>query len=197
MESFNNVWINHHRPLGEAAIQYLYSHKQLRDYPRGRLIKLDNEEFPFLCIVMEGLVGGYQKDRRGRRVLRELALPMDFFTGTQHTFSSRQRPMEFAALKATRLMLISVQAARAGQHRFTEISELFHVLKQRKILRLRKLVEIYQETDAYDRYFLFWDLLPEIAGSPMVTNATSAELLRMSLGHQTKIKRKYFGKPGK
>src|SRR3546814_12445607 len=70
-------------------------------------------------------------------------------------------------------------------------------LKQRKILRLRKLVEIYQETDAYDRYFLFWDLLPEIAGSPMVTNATSAELLRMSLGHLTKIKRSEERRVGK
>lgn len=197
MEHFEQFWRNHYGPLGEAAIRYLYHHKQLRNYPRGQLIKLDKEEFPFLCIVMEGLVGGYQNDRNGRRVMRELALPMDFFTGTQHTFSSRKRPLEFIALKATRLLLISIPLARDGQWRFAEISELFHVLKQRKILRLRKLVEIYQETDAYGRYFLFWDLLPEIAGSPLVTNATSAELLRISLGHLTKVKRKYFGKPEK
>lgn len=192
METLLTFWHKRCKPIDEQAQAYLAAHNRIRHHARDALIKAVDEQLPYLCIVLSGLVGGYQTNRQRQRVLRELALPMDFFTGTRHTFSSNRRAMEFVALKQTKVLLIPIAEAREGQGRYVEISELFHILKQRKILRLRKLVELYQETDRYTRYELLWELLPELAGSPLLTNTTCAELLQMSLSHLKRIKKKYL-----
>lgn len=164
----------------------------MRHYRRGQVIKLGMDDFPFFCIVLSGSAGGYQTNRRGQRVLRELALPLDFFTGTEHTFSSTRRPLDFAALRASTLLLLPIAYAREGQRLHTEISELFHVLKQRKILRLRKLVDVYQEPNHGERYRLFRELLPEVAHSPATTNAIHADLLQMSVSHLKRLKKRFL-----
>src|SRR5690606_1695616 len=134
--------------------------------------KVPHDWYPHLCIVLAGLVGGYQYNRSGKRSLRELVLPMDFFTGTEHTFSNRRRAVEFIALRETTLLQITVADAREAQALFQEVSGLCHVLKQRKILQLRKLVELYQEDDYYERYALFRELLPQLAAT--LTNGIQA-----------------------
>lgn len=193
MHHFYRFWERQCSPVDVAAKDYLHRHHRVRHYMRGEVIRYADEEFPFLVIVLDGAVGGYQDNRLGKRVMRELALPLEFFTGTQHAFSSRGHPLEFVALKRARLLLMPIIRAREAQGQFREISELFHVLKQRKILRFRKLVSVYQEKDLYERYVLLWELLPEIAQSSVTTNATHAELLHMSESHLKRLKRRYFG----
>lgn len=189
-QHFYRFWEHHCPTLGDAARLFVAGHQRVVYYRRGDVIKVPGVPFLYLCIVLDGTVGGYQYNRSGRRSMRELAIPMDFFTGTEHTFSSRDRPMEFIALRATTLLQLTIADAREAQALFYEVSELFHVLKQRKILRLRKQVELYQEDNYYDRYALFRESLPEIAAT--VTNGIQAELLHMSRGHLKKLKKRYL-----
>lgn len=191
MQRFWDFWIRQSSPVSREAMDFLHQYHRVRAYTRGEIIRFADEDFPFLCIVLDGTVGGYQYNRLDKRIMRELALPHDFFTGTNHAFSNRRHTLEFVALKPTRLLLLPVARAREGQHLYREISELFHVLKQRKIIRLRKLVSLYQEKQLYERYVLLWDLLPEIAKSPHMTNATLAALLHISLSHFKRLKQRY------
>ncbi|GGC38497.1 hypothetical protein GCM10011386_33250 [Parapedobacter defluvii] len=188
-DHFYHFWKHYCPDIRDIARAYLATHHRMVMYRRGEVIKVPDDYFPYLCIVLDGTVGGYQYNRSGKRSLRELLLPMDFFTGTEHTFSDRKASVEFVALRATTSLQITIADARKAQSLFFEVSELFHVLKQRKILRLRKLVALYQEDRYYDRYALFRELLPDVATT--LTNGTQAELLHMSLGHLKKLKKRY------
>lgn len=192
MEYFLDFWSRRCSPVRSEATLYLHQHHRVRHYARGEIIKFADEDFPFLGIVLDGTVGGYQYGRLGKRIMRELALPHDFFTGTNHAFSNRRQTLEFVALKPTRVLLLPIARARDGQQQYREISELFHVLKQRKIIRLRKLVTLYQEKELYQRYVLLWELLPEIAKSPDMTNDTLAALLHISLSHFKRLKQRFL-----
>ena len=187
---FDCFWERHCTAIRPVARAHLVARQRIVRYRHDELIKAPVDHFPYLCIVLEGAVGGYQYNRGGRRSMRELSLPMDFFTGTEHTFTDRKRTVEFVALRPTTLLQLTVSDAREAQALFYEVSELFHVLKQRKILRLRKLVELYQEDGYYERYALFRESLPDVAAA--TTNRIQAELLHMSLGHLKKLKKRYL-----
>ncbi len=190
MEALFHFWQSRCGAVSDQARAYLKEGCQERHYRRDRVIRLPDERFPYLCIVLEGLAGGYHYDYGGRRRLRELVLPMDFFTGTKHVFSRTVYPVEYVALQKTRLLLLLLPHVQEGQRRYPEIGELIQVLKQRKILLLRALVEIYQEERAFDRYSVYAERLPDWPFSLPLTY--QANLLRMSLGHIKKMKKRYL-----
>ncbi|SEN21018.1 Cyclic nucleotide-binding domain-containing protein [bacterium A37T11] len=189
MERFYKFWRAHYSDVRPQARSYVDGHHQLKMYRKGEVIKFPTDLFPYFCIVLEGLVGAYALSRSGRESMRELSLPLDFFTGTEHTFSRRQRPIEFRALEKTKLLLFKLDHAQEAQKLFQEVAELFQILKQRKILRLRRLIEVYQEEKAFDRYVEFATQLKELV--LRVPIHFQAELLHISDGHFRKLRKRY------
>lgn len=178
-----------HAP-SDASHEFIQRRGHQVGYGKGDVIKLPDTPFPYFCVVLRGLVGGYQPSRDGRIALRDLVLPLDFFTGTEHLFTRRDQGVEHRALLATQLLRIPIEKARAGQLEQPTIAELFHVMKQRKINQLRKLVAIYQETDYYARYCVYRQVLPRYARE--LPHTVQRELLRMSHASYQRVKARYL-----
>ncbi|WP_257667203.1 hypothetical protein [Parapedobacter tibetensis] len=190
MDRFYQYWQKYCPDLPEEVRQFIDVHHEVASYTKGQVIKLPDDSFPYFCVVLEGLVGGYQQDRARDPTLRELMLPPDFFTGTEHLFTTRGRHMEYCALEKTVVMRLSLADAKAGQQRHAEIAELFHVLKQKKIDLLRKLVAVYQETAYYDRYCVYIGLFKTWAS--LLPNKVQQQLLRMSETTYYRVKKQYL-----
>lgn len=190
MDRFHQFWTRFCTDLSDAPSQYVYNRHTLMDYPSGSLIKLPDDHFPYYCVVLGGLVGGYQTDHACNPVLRDLILPMDFFTGTDHPFTQRTKTIEYRALAKTVVMRLPIGTASEGQSLHPEIAELFHVMKQRKINQLRKLVAIYQETDYYARYCVYRQVLPLYARD--LPHRVQEQLLRMSHASYQRVKARYL-----
>lgn len=190
MDRFHQFWTRFCADLPDAPTAYVYRHHTLLEYPREAPIKLPHDPFPYYCVVLAGLVGGYQADHAGRPVLRDLVLPMDFFTGTEHPFTQRTKTIEYRALAKTAFMRLPIKRASEGQSRHREIAELFHVMKQRKIDQLRKLVAIYQEADYYARYCVYRQALPAYAQA--LPHRVQEQLLRMSHASYQRVKARYL-----
>lgn len=189
IDRFYQFWERHCGSVRVEVRDYFIRCQQIIQYGRNDVIKAPADLYPYVCVVLDGIVGSYKLNRAGTRVLREVVLPMDYFTGTSHMFTDRHLWVEHIALKRTVVIQVSLTDARRAIADFREVSELSHILKQRKITRMRYWVEIFQEDGMYDRYARFREVLPEVA---MVTTGTvQAELLHMSLGHLKKLKTRY------
>lgn len=190
MDRLYGFWMRFCADVPAAARDFLDRQRVLLHYRREQTIKLPDEAYPYFCVVLDGLVGGYQTSHAGHPVLRDLVLTLDFFTGTEHPFTRRMRKIEYLALASTSIMRIPIAYVAEGQRLHPEIAELFHVMKQRKIDQLRKLVAVYQETDHYARYCVYREVLPSYALS--LPHRVQEQLLRMSHASYQRAKVKYL-----
>lgn len=190
MDSLYQFWTRYCNRIPDAARSFVHRQHVLHAYAQDECIKLPGEHFPYYCVVLGGIVGGYQTNHGGHPVLRDLVLPLDFFTGTEHPFTRRMKNIEYQALAGTTVMALPIAAASQGQLLHPQLAELFHVMKQRKIDQLRKLVAIYQETDYYARYCVYRELLPHYALE--LPHRVQEQLLRMSHAGYQRVKARYL-----
>lgn len=155
MERLFTYWTKHYPALSADSRSFIRERAKVKPYTKRQVIKLETEGFPFLCIVLSGLVAGYRKNSEGKPVLCELMQPMDYFTGTQHPFTPRLREAEYVAIEQTTLLLIPVAEARDAQQRNPAFAELIQVMKQRKIDFLSLLILLDNEQYAYARYVVY------------------------------------------
>ena len=189
MERLFTYWAKHCPTFGADSRAFIRSRSQVKHYAHKQLIRADNERFPFFCIVLSGLVAGYRQSRAGKSMLCELMQPMDYFTGTQHPFTSRLSESEYVALEQTTILLIPVVDARDGQLRLPAFAELVHIMKQRKINFLELLIALEDEESAYDRYRLYIERFGNQAR--WLPDAPQWQLLRMGRSTYYRMKSRY------
>ncbi|HZH55019.1 MAG TPA: hypothetical protein VFD72_05160, partial [Sphingobacteriaceae bacterium] len=163
MKRVVDFWVKYRPQADPAALEFLESDSIIVSYHKDEIIKLPDQHFPYFCVVLEGVVGGYSLNWQGQPLLRELILPLDYFTGTIHLFSNRNLLTEYRALMPVQLLQIPIARAVHGQQHYPDIAELFHVMKQRKLNIQRYQVLIYQQTNAYNRYVLYRTYFPDWA----------------------------------
>lgn len=163
MERLLTYWTKHYPTIDEDCLSFIRNRSTVKQYDKKQVIKLENERFPFFCIVLVGLVAGYRKNRSGKQVLCELMQQLDYFTGTQHPFTPRLREAEYIAAEKTTLLLIPIAEAREAQRRFRAFAELVHVMKQRKINFLELLIALDGEVQCYARYCVYMDRFGDVA----------------------------------
>ncbi|SEK53801.1 Crp/Fnr family transcriptional regulator [Parapedobacter koreensis] len=139
MERFFAYW-SHWINLNQETREYLSQHSQIRSYAAGNDFVLAGEARPFWCFVLSGLVAGLERLGNHRYSYNWLALPGDYFTGTIHLFTQRPPSSNIQFLRDTQLLLIPAPAMRFAQQHFSGISEILHVLKQRRILHQEALL---------------------------------------------------------
>jgi CRP-like cAMP-binding protein len=175
-------FLEKYRPQADPGVlRYLEEACVVLKYSRGAVIKTPNDPLPYFCIVLEGLVGGYESNNGSDPLLRELILPMDYFSGTAHPFSQRNRMMEYRTLTPAAFARFPIHHIRRGQQLYPDMAELFHIMKQRKIDQLRKQIAIYQQKDLASRYALYATLMPD--WTHLLPRDVQCQFLQMSKTH--------------
>lgn len=195
MERLFTYWIKHCPGLEAETKQFVLANHAVETYPKNTVVKLPDQEFSFWGMVLDGQLGAYVIDASGDPVLVELFLPLDFFTGTEHLFTQRNRKIEYRALEKSTVLLLSNKGAREGQQRYREVAELFHVLKQKRIQFLRNLLLVYMEKDYYARYCTYRRLFRDVI--PFLAHNVQWQLLRMGESSYYRVKKKYLESDGK
>lgn len=190
MKRIVDFWAKYRPQADPAALEFLESDSIMLSYPKGEIIKLPDQHFPYFCVALEGVVGGYSLNGQPLPLLRELILPLDYFTGTWHPFTTKNHHTEYRALMDVDLLQIPLQHAAHGQQHYPDIAELFHVMKQHKLTILRYQVIIYQETDPYHRYRLYRRLFP--SWDQILSNQIQQEFLHLSRSSYFRAKKQYL-----
>lgn len=188
-----------------SALCFLEDVASLRYERKNTIIKLTHQHLPNFHIVLDGLVGGFDfydedifngqqsnnsKHKNSVPILRDLICPMDYFTGSLHTFTKRNRAIEYRSLTPVALLRMSIEQAVHGQKYYPDLSELFQIMKQRKINLLRHQVTVYQEKDYYRRYCLYRKLLPE--WNIELSHQIQHQFLQMSIAQYNRVKAQYL-----
>ena len=192
MKRVVDFWVKYRPQADPEALEFLDSDSIIVSFRKEEIIKLPDQHLPYFCVVLEGVVGGYSLNGQSRPLplLRELILPLDYFTGTPHPFSKRNLLTEYRALMPVQLLQIPLGRAVHGQQHYPDIAELFHVMKQRKLNLQRYKVLIYQESDPYYRYRLYRRLLP--SWDQFLTNQIQQEFLHLSRSSYFRAKKKFL-----
>lgn len=118
---------------------------------------------PYWCVVLDGLAYGYTLDADGQRRIRWFATEMQGFAGVRHLYTPKQTEHYIQFAEVTTILRIRASRMREGKERFTELSELLHVMNQRYKERQDKLVGILQQPSTYGRFAAFMSDFPELA----------------------------------
>lgn len=176
-----------HRPDPDRdAVLYLKSVTRKIHLKKGTIIKLADHRLAYFCIVLKGVVGGYEWNNGTDPNLREIIRQMDYFTGTIHPFTQRNRLIEYRTLTPVILARMHMDNARHGQLQYPDLTELFHVMKQHKINQLRQQVIIFQEFNHAKRYQLYTNLLPDWQNA--LPDHIQREFLQISKAHYHRLK---------
>jgi len=189
MERLFSYWTRHRRHCDRAGQTFIRSRAVVRRYGKQQVIKLEDERFPFFCVVLSGLVAGYRKNSGGKPLLCELMQQMDYFTGTEHPFTPRLRQAEYTALEKTELLLLPVAEAREAQLRYPAFADLVHVMKQRKINFLELLIALANEPSCHARYGVYMERYGRQAAR--LPDAPQWQLLRMGRTSYYRVKARY------
>lgn len=192
MDRLIAFWHKHRPQVDSDALLYLREAGRIQPYKKAVSIKLPHQHLPYMFILLDGIVAGFEASPDGNLTMRELILPMDYFTGTVHYFSQRNRRMEYRTLSPITLIQVSVSHARKGQQLHPDLAELFQILKQRKITHLHHQVAVFQEKDHYRRYCLYRKLLPDWAY--LLPHGVQYQFLQMGRASYYASKQKYLGK---
>lgn len=178
-------------PIPDDARRFLERHGRIRQYPKSTIFSSPDEPKYYWCFTLEGLVAGLHYAKEGKTSsFRWLSIPNSYFTGTEHVFTKRVGNVHIEFLKPTSLFMLHNEIATEGQRRFWCISELFHILKQHQINRLRKYALIFQQANHYQKYKLLVEELPEIVAH--TTNEQRWHYLQISKGSYYKVKKRYL-----
>jgi len=189
MDRFFTFWRKHIKIPAEAQA-FMETHAQLKHYQKGEVFSAPDEARLYWCYILDGLVGGIYYSEDGSMQIRWLATPNNYFTGTEHLFTKKPQPLFIEFLRPTTLLLLPREIALEGQRRYPAISELFHILKQHHINRLRKQVAVFEHIDFYGRYQTFLAELPELAFH--TTKAQQASFLHISRGSFFRVQKQYL-----
>lgn len=191
MERIVEFWKKYRVPVAPDALHYFEHVSRKVSLKKDTVIKYPDRPLLYFFVVLEGVVGGYAYHAVDEEpILREISLPLDYFTGTVHPFTSRNRQIEYRALTPVTLVQLPLTYAIHGQHHYPDVAELFHVMKQRKINQLRYQLVLYQTSDHYQRYLLFRQLLPELALT--LRQDIQYQYLRISKSHFHRIKTRFL-----
>ena len=189
MERLFTFW-SHYMAIPEEARNFLEDHGIIKQFAKGTIFSQPDEARHYWCFVLEGLVASIYYLNNGQRVMRWLTIPFSYFTGTEHLFTKRAANVHIEFLKPTTLFMLHSNSALEGQQHFPSISELFHILKQHQLNRLRKYLIVFQQANHYQKYKLLMEELPEIVTH--TSNEQRRHFLQMSRGSYYKIKKRYL-----
>lgn len=111
-----------------------------------------DERKPYWCLVLEGLAIGYTLYKDGHRRIRWFAPPMVDFTGTRHLHTMRNTNTAIQFTLPTALLCIPITQWRSAERRYREVSDLLHILKQRRMDQRDALIEVLQESSSNMRF---------------------------------------------
>lgn len=150
-------------PLSAPAAAFLRRHGRVMVYDRLAYFMTPDVRMPYWCVVLDGLACGYTLDADGQRHIRWFATEMQGFAGVRHLYTPEQAEHYIQFTEVTTILCIRASRMREGKERFTEVSELLHLMNQRYKERQDKLINVLQQTLAYDRYVRFLTDFPELA----------------------------------
>jgi len=150
-------------PLSAPAEAFLRRHGRVMVYDRLAYFMTPDVRMPYWCVVLDGLACGYTLDADGQRHIRWFATEMQGFAGVRHLYTPEQAEHYIQFTEVTTILCIRASRMREGKERFTEVSELLHLMNQRYKERQDKLINVLQQTLAYDRYVRFLTDFPELA----------------------------------
>jgi len=156
-------YFNQRIPLSAPAEAFLRQHGRVMVYDRFAHFMTPDVRMPYWCVVLDGLACGYTLDADGQRRIRWFATEMQGFAGVRHLYTPKQTEHYIQFAEVTTILCIRASRMREGKERFTEVSELLHVMNQRYKERQDKLVGVLQQTLAYNRYVRFLTDFPELA----------------------------------
>ncbi|PPL04303.1 Crp/Fnr family transcriptional regulator [Parapedobacter indicus] len=162
MNRFIN-YIHQRIPLSAPAKAFIRRHSRVLVYDRFAHFMTPEVRMPYWCVVLDGLACGYTLDADGQRHIRWFAKEMQGFAGLRHLYTPKQAEHYIQFTEVTTILCIRASHMREGKERFTEVSELLHLMNQRYKERQDKLINVLQQTLAYDRYVRFLTDFPELA----------------------------------
>ncbi|GGH12039.1 hypothetical protein FAZ19_09605 [Sphingobacterium alkalisoli] len=157
-----NQFISYIKPFfndNPQSLDILLEHTVVHTYRRDIVYCREDEERPYWCYVIDGLVGAYQLDAK-KPYLHWVAGDGHYFTGTKHEYSFNSQSLRISFLKKSKLASIPLPIIQMLQDQDPTIRRFVSILRQRKstFFDLKALV-------AYDptmRYAKLCEHLPRI-----------------------------------
>ena len=191
MQRFIQHW-RRYTSVSKDALRYLHQHAKVLHFMVGDHFMQANERRYYWCIMLEGLAVGYTLYKDGHRRIRWFAPPMVDFTGTRHLHTTRKTNTAIQFILPTALLCIPTARWRAAEHRYREVTDLMHILKQRRIDQQRALIEVLQEPYADLRFEDF------MANFTLFAQQTSAgdhmDFISLGNGSYYRAKNRYIRK---
>lgn len=190
MNHFFSHW-EEHLYLSEEVKDYFLEHARFKTFAKGNLISEPYSGKAIWCYVCNGLVAGVSYNEDGEQNIQWFAPEKHFFTNTTHLFTNR-RSEYIEVLQTCTLLKMSRIAAITGQQKHAAISELFHILKYRRINQYQTRIAIMNERSTLKRYASFMDNMPHIARDTNPSHHRA--FLRMSRERYQTAKKAYLNR---
>lgn len=178
-----------YRSLTSTSRDFLRMHGGITSYRKNDFYVLAYESKPYWCFVLGGLVSFEAHDMDLHIFIERIIIKNEFFSGSKHAFSPRADSVSIRFLEPTILFEISNVHFQYAVDQFTDIQQLYQILKQQQVerlkyfLRLNKIARVYRISYLYEHF-------PELLGRLTVQQVCS--LLGYTTNRQYYEAQRYF-----
>lgn len=166
------TYFTRYTTLSQASKDFLSSHGRIRNFKKGSYFVGQHELKHKWCFLLDGLIGYEILDRHGKMQLERLGTVHQYFVGTKHAFSPNGAAVAVRFLQNSTVYTISNIHLQTGIRQYTELSQVYHILKQHSLDALYIFIRI-NKLDRIQRLAYLYSQLPEVKGQLTVRQICS------------------------
>lgn len=155
MEEFFNYWKNYGLTLNDTDSQFIRTHGQVKKYKRREEISSLRTNASLWNFILSGGFIIEQMDINGDTQHCILQLANDAFTTTLHPFTKRRISGAYRAIIPSDTLQLKNEHIVFLQQNSVVFSEILHIIKQRKLLQLEKIIQLRSIADPYSRFCFY------------------------------------------
>lgn len=134
-------YFNTYRNVSPEMLVFFINQGKVKEYQKDFYYLLATEKKDRFLFILEGLVAiiAYQDDKEN---IERLYFNKLYFTGTKHVFSNSSEKLSIKFLRKTLLYEISNQNFISAINQFSELKDIFLIIKEHEIQHNRNTISI-------------------------------------------------------
>ncbi|MCA5006122.1 hypothetical protein [Sphingobacterium bovistauri] len=134
-------YLGYYIKLSEEAKHFLRINGRIKLYSSNSYYKMHDEHISKWNFIIEGLVAMISFHNQKENIERFYTSHY-YFSGTKHVFSKNSEPLTIKFLRNTTLFEIPNSSLQNGLTLYTELNEIYQILKQHEIRYTQQLISI-------------------------------------------------------
>jgi CRP-like cAMP-binding protein len=134
-------YFNTYRNVSPEMVAFFITHGKVKEYQKDYYYLLATEKKDKFLFILEGLVAiiAYQDEKEN---IERIYCDNLYFTGTKHVFSNSSENLTIKFLRKTLLYEISNQNFITAINQFSELKDIFLIIKEHEIQHNRNTISI-------------------------------------------------------